>query len=295
MKQFILKVFAFIATTILMFFLFWMLICSTREEVMRLPNNEQIVFFGNSHIETSINDTIVKNSFNIGQGGASPEQIYSKLKLIHRYNPQVDTIVLGFDNVLYNKKYTELLPTQLYSPYFYDTYDLSDIYQIITNSNLNYIQSYLTHPFNWFKLVDILPSFTREDNNITMTDKFGKYLYLERDKLEFAIKKLKQTNKQTKEYDKLALYFLDKTIKYCNDNELTLIFMCPPQHKKCPLDSVYYKLVYQEKYSNIPFYDFRTLQLPDSCFGDLSHLNYKGAKVFSEYFEKEVLHKQNYK
>ena len=86
MKQFILKVFAFIATTILMFFLFWMLICSTREEVMRLPNNEQIVFFGNSHIETSINDTIVKNSFNIGQGGASPEQIYSKLKLIHRYN-----------------------------------------------------------------------------------------------------------------------------------------------------------------------------------------------------------------
>ena len=36
------------------------------------------------------------------------------------------------------------------------------------------------------------------------------------------------------------------------------------------------------------------MELPDSCFGDLDHLNYKGAKVFSEYLEKEVLHKNYY-
>ena len=50
-----------------------------------------------------------------------------------------------------------------------------------------------------------------------------------------------------------------------------------------------------KNYSNIKFYDFKDMELPDSCFGDLDHLNYKGAKVFSEYLEKEILHKNNYK
>ena len=55
-----------------------------------------------------------------------------------------------------------------------------------------------------------------------------------------------------------------------------------------------YERYYKQKYSHIKFYDFREMYLPDSCFGDLDHLNYKGAKVFSEFLEKEVLHKQNY-
>ena len=295
MKQFIFKTLAFIATTILMFVLFWMLICSTRDELMNLPDNEQIVFLGNSHIECAVNDTIVKNSYNFGRSGDRIEIIYSKLKLIHRYNPQVDTIILLYDNVLYGHCCNKSFATQIYSPYFYDTYNIYDIYNIITHSNLDYAQSHITHPFNWFKLSDIIPSLFRENNNITKTYNLGKYLYSKRDKLNLDIKIRGNNKVNIISYDKLTLYFLEQTIKYCNDNNLTLIFMCPPQHNKCFLDSTYYKQVYKESYSDIPFYDFKTLQLPDSCFGDLDHLNYKGAKVFSEYLEKEVLHKQNYK
>ena len=37
------------------------------------------------------------------------------------------------------------------------------------------------------------------------------------------------------------------------------------------------------------------MKLDDSCFGDKNHLNYKGARIFSEYLETEVIHKKNYK
>lgn len=65
-------------------------------------------------------------------------------------------------------------------------------------------------------------------------------------------------------------------------------------HNRLIQNEVLYQKFYQENYSHIKFYDFRTLNLPDSCFRDLDHLNYKGAKIFSDFLEKEVLHKQNY-
>ncbi len=276
-----------------MFVLFWMLVCSTRDELMKLPNNEQIVFLGNSHIECSVNDTIVKNSFNFARSAEKMEFIYSKVKLLDIYNPQIDTIIIGYDNVIFRQRSDTTFAPILYSPYFFDTYDIDDIFEIFKSSSFGYIENHITHPFNWLKLYELLSPFYLRSVNITKLNNIGGYLYLKRDKLNEDIKK--RSNFRERRYiDWLSIYFIDKTIEYCNKNNLTLIFMCPPQHNKCFLDSIYYKQIYKEKYSDIPFYDFRDLQLPDSCFGDLDHLNYKGAKVFSEYLEKEVLHKQNY-
>ena len=278
-----------------MFFLFWMLICSTRDKLMKLPNNEQIVFLGNSHIECAINDTIVKNSFNFARSAEQIEFIYSKVKLLDKYNPQIDTIIIGFDNCLVLQPKNISFANEMYNPYFYDTYNFKDILCILYYAPFDYIINHFTHTFNWDKLYQFMSSYISENSNINNISNIGSFLYLYRDKLEKDIILRGNRKHNPISANKLCLYFLDQTIKYCDDNDLTLIFMCPPQHKKCFLDSVIYKQIYHENYSNIPFYDFRDLELPDSCFGDLDHLNYKGAKVFSEYIEKKVLHKQNYK
>ena len=278
-----------------MFVLFWMLVCSTRDELMKLPNNEQIVFLGNSHIECSVNDTIVNNSYNFGRSAEHIEFIYSKVKLLDKYNPQIDTIIIGFDNVLVLQPQNTTFANELYSPYFYDTYDLEDIAKIIYYASFKYIENHITHPFNWYKLYQFLPSFFSNNTNINNISNIGSFLYLYRDKLQKDIALRGNIKHNFGHANELCIHFLNKTIKYCNEKDLTLIFLFPPQHNKCFLDSTYYKQVYKESYSDIPFYDFKTLQLPDSCYGDLDHLNYKGAKVFSEYLEKEVLHKQNYK
>lgn len=38
----------------------------------------------------------------------------------------------------------------------------------------------------------------------------------------------------------------------------------------------------------MPFYDYELMQLPDSCYGDASHLNYRGARIISEKIAEEV-------
>lgn len=262
---------------------------------MRLPENCNIVFLGNSHIECAINDTILKNSFNFGRSADKTEFIYSKVKLLKKYNPELDTIVIGYDNVLCYQSADSVFNSGLYSPYFFDTHNLSTITKLLTKSSFGYIESHISHPFDWFKLYQFGESTIKSKSNITDMSNLGGYLYLTRDKLKEDIKR-RATIKMDKNrsFDELSIYFLDETLKFCQENGMTVIFLCPPQHKKCFLDSTYYREYYTKNYNNIKYYDFKDMQLPDSCFGDLNHLNYKGARVFSEFLEKEVFHKNNY-
>jgi hypothetical protein len=34
--------------------------------------------------------------------------------------------------------------------------------------------------------------------------------------------------------------------------------------------------------------NYSTLELPDSCYADIAHLNYKGAKIFSEKLNRDL-------
>ena len=294
MKQFILKIFAFLIVLAFAFYLFWALTCYNRSSNMKLPTSERIVFLGNSHIECAINDTILKNSFNFGRSAEPMECIYSKTKLLQRYNPHLDTIIIGFDNYLLCYGSDKGIHPKLYSPYYFDTYTLTDLVQMTINGSFDFIVSHLYHPFHYLKLTDFIPSYIGTDCNIHDLNALGGFLYLYRDKLEIAIQRIEKSNNNITHYDSLACYFLDETIKFCKENDITVIFLLPPQHHKCPLDSTYYKHHYNRYYSDIPFYDFRDMALPDSCFGDLDHLNHKGAAVFSEYLERNVFHKNNY-
>lgn len=270
-----------------------MLICHTRMQTLKLPNNENIVFLGNSHIECDIKDSIVANSFNFARSNDYLEQTYCKLKLLKKYNPQLDTVVIGYDNVMMEQKINdEILGT--YSPYYYDQYSSEDILNILQNSSFKYCTSHFNHIFDIHKIEQILPSLWNNSTNITSLKNLGRYKYLIRDKLHLNIYLQKDKIANKSSFDFLSKYFLMKTIEFCKCNDITVILLATPQHHKSKIDTITYKQYYKENYSNIKFYDFRSYNLPDSCFGDLNHLNYKGAKVFSEFLEKEVLHKQNY-
>ena len=294
MKKFLLKSIAFFVASLIVFIIFWKFICFNRNEILKLPNDCNIVFLGNSHIEYTIDDSILKNSFNFARSAERMEFIYCKIKLLKHYNTQLDTVVIGYDNVLLYKGADKDFNTNAYSPYYYDTYNFNDIIQIIRNSSFDYIISHFSWPFEWSKLVPIITQKADENLKTSNLTNIGGYKPLFRNKLIEDIK-LKQNRVQHQtSFDTLQLYFLNNVIEFCKKNNITIIFLCPPQHDKCHLDKTFYKEFYSKNYSNIKFYDFRDMHLPDSCFGDLDHLNYKGAKVFSEFLEKEVFHKNNY-
>ncbi|MDR0371726.1 MAG: hypothetical protein LBH80_07760, partial [Prevotellaceae bacterium] len=37
---------------------------------------------------------------------------------------------------------------------------------------------------------------------------------------------------------------------------------------------------------DVKYMDYSTFQLPDSCYGDVTHLNYRGARIFSQYLQE---------
>ncbi len=290
MRNFILKSLVFTVVVIICCISFWALVCSNRDQTLKLPNNCNIVFLGNSHIECAINDTIVKNSFNFARSAECMEYVYCKVKLLSRYNPQLDTIIIGCDNTLLTFKSSS---SNLYSPYYYDTYNLNDINVILKNDSIEYIEGHIAQPFNWLKLVNILPTFFYSNIDAHNLTDLGGYLYLQRDKLDEAIKRQNNNIKKIQQSDANSAHFLKKIEQFCKCNNITLIFLHTPMHSALNNDT-FYKKFYKENYSNIKFYDFKDFHLPDSCYGDLDHLNYKGAKIFSEYLEKEVFHKNNY-
>ncbi len=294
MRKFALNIILFIIITIIFFFAFWCILCSYRNEVLTLPEDVNIVFLGNSHIECDINDSIISNSYNFARSNDYPEQIYCKVKLLKQSNTHLDTVVIGYDNVIMEQDLSNEI-SGTYSPLYYDQYSVEDIFNILTHSSFKYCVSHFYTPFKFSQIEHILPSSINKSTNITNLKNLGGYEYLVRDKLQQHISLQKDKKAHKSSFDFLSKYFLNKTIDFCKANNITIILLATPQHHMSKIDTITYKQYHQQNFKDLEFYDFRSLQLHDSCFGDLNHLNYKGAKIFSDFLEKEIFHKNKYK
>lgn len=287
MKRFIIETIIFGITTILIFLLFSLLINSTRAKMVHVESNEHMAFFGNSQIESSINDTIVKGSLNWARSYETPEFVYAKIKLLKKFNPQIDTVFIGFDNVLAFHTDNEEFPYRLCHPYLYDMYTAEDWIHIFKNSDYSRWVNYFIFPFSWEKMTDYR---VLGQNNISIKKwkDLGGFLFQTRDKLDEHRKRYKYKPHELWKCSKNAYYFLNKTIEYCQKNNIKVIFICAPQHKEHQQNTESYRTEYATHFSEIKFFDFVSLELPDSCFSDLNHLNYKGARVFSKFFNEQI-------
>ena len=287
MIRFIRNCFLFSITVIVSLLIFLGAIDHTRKKTIHVEPDVHIAFFGNSQIESSVNDTLVAHSINWARSNEMPEFIYAKVKLLHKYNPQIDSIFIGFDNVLgFHYDYDEF-PYQISHPYIYDMFSFEDWLTIFRNSNYDHWSNFFLYPISWRKLKEIKdfhrPGQTLQNNRI-----LGGYVFLTRDKLAEHLQRQKQ-----KPYSRLycsdkTLYFFNRTIEYCKNHGIKIFFICAPQHPKVLHDLTSYKEEYKDHFSNIPFFDYVDWEMPDSCFADLNHLNYRGARVFSSFLNSQI-------
>lgn len=248
-----------------------------------------IAFFGNSHIETSVNDSILSGTRNFARSSEIPEYMYAKLRLLHKYNPGLDTAFVCLDNLLI---YTEGEISELMSPAFYDRLSPADYRTILLHGSFQDIAHHLSHPLDKAKLIDYIFAFTNPAHDIRRSIRIGGYMYLERDKLPEAIARAgKAETHPRREANRVSIHFLDRIRQYCADNGITLVFICAPQHPASPWDKSYYRTLAAERYPDVPFLDFMNLEFPDSCYGDIDHLNHRGARIFSRFLEDSVLHR----
>ena len=85
-------------------FLSYHSINNIKPNLLKIENNISFVFAGDSNVECAINDNMISNSINIAQSGEAYLFTFAKLRSFLEYNPQIQTIFLGFsfNNLLKN-------------------------------------------------------------------------------------------------------------------------------------------------------------------------------------------------
>jgi hypothetical protein len=286
MKRFLLNILKFaVAFSILIAIkLFGILyICSFIS--FRIPQEKDILIVGDSHTECAINDNIFKRSVNISQSAEAYLYSYLKLRKFLNANHHINKVILSFHGGSIDISRDRWITGEVYikdhfTKYIY-LFTKDEFFFMIKNKPfLSAVIKTSAHSRDI-----ILKLITKRDS--TYADLYlGGYLWLDRDKLDEDLERAKNIEPEQHKY---ALYTYDYIIKIyelCKQYDVELILFNSPTYnseiygnKDVLLD------YYNNHFSTIRYLDLSDFTLPKYGYGDINHLNYKGAEVFSKYLE----------
>jgi hypothetical protein len=295
MRKFILKL-------LLLFIPMLIIIASTEIFVNQYLNNNSfykinctsnVIILGNSHSECAINDSLLRNCVNLSQGGECYFYTYYKLKKIIDCNPNIDTILLEYTNnilweVMDNWIYGEEFLGNKY-PKYSQLISIEDKIFLFRKNPGAYLIAFKDAIIMKFRLI------SKKEINVIDELRWGEYLYLIRNKIPQIKDELKKSNQKGKEFNrnmttsKYNVLYLKKIVDYCRINKIKLILFRSPLHKlyEKKFDFELFSLLNTD-YKDLEFWDYSNFPLDDDEFGDLEHLNYKGAIRFSKYINLKL-------
>lgn len=278
MKRFLLNLIAFILVIATAVGALQWLLVHDRDKLLRLPPGVTTIYMGNSTIECAINDTILPPShYNFARSSELIDFVFAKLRMLKRYNPAIDTVVVGLDDIILFKDYSQPWETLYSHPYFLAEFSPSEMFTMATTSSLPWFSSYFSQTYNISKIKRILRAKNDKDLDI------GGFKYIVRDKLQTDLQRRNENRSRPHSIDELNPYtlrFFKKLDSFCRDNKIKLIFLSTPKYENMHRDSAY-RQFHRIYFPETPLYDYAAFELPDSCYGDCVHLNHQGAERFS--------------
>jgi len=300
MKYFILKTINFIGVSIITLSIIFIYTNSAIDQNadFSIANPVNNIIIGHSHSECAFNDSLINNFKNLSQSRESYLYSLVKVKKIVSQNKNVKNIFLEFsnnqipitaddwiwDDVAISSR-TSFLP-------FLDQNDND----LLINKNP---KSFIAGSSKSFRnnIINLLIS------NYDYTDKIGGYRWLKRNKTDSLIAHTKTNNVVNSEKQfELSIQnitYLEKIISFCKEKKINIYFIRSPQHVyyEHRLNEKEFNKIRHEKFKDIAFLDFNDFPLSNKEFGDFGHLNHKGAKKFSLWFnnllKKGLLSKTN--
>ena len=287
-KRFLIRSMVFFLTGVLLILLFFFTNKAFLHHsgILSFPASKTILILGDSHTETSINDSLLGNCVNLSASADSYYYSYLKLVKLKKINPQIKTLILSYsfkniisgieDKWLFNNK-------QINSRFFRFCHFMSlDDFRILAGKKpLQVMQNVFKIPrFSFIFFVSDYKSLG-----------IGGFKRIERHDFENAIRNLQSEKPDsTFEYSIIEMTYLKKIFSFCKAREIELVLISTPLHpillkarKKRMLFSQNYL---QKHFSQVKYMDFSSMRVPDSCFADLNHMNSKGASLFSNHLRE---------
>jgi len=288
-RKFILHIVAYLA----LFYLFCILVVLgvgwlLGRASFKLPAEINTIALGDSHVECAINDTILDHTANFSMGGEAYLYCYLKAKTFLAENPQVDTLWLAYDfNSLEEWKDT-LTRSERYNkyklPFHFFMLDVADLHIFATQLSFYSIMSRTPYMRRRYIKLALRSPTTYQDLYI------GGYLHLIRDRLHVDVAKrdsLFNANAvRTPNFGKAMdqVEYLDKIVALCKERSVACILLNTPVNAVIgrEADTSAYYAYWRNHLQGITLWDHSAWELPDSCFGDATHLNHWGAERYSE-------------
>jgi hypothetical protein len=257
----------------------------TSSSSFKIPEEKNIIVVGDSHTECAIDDSIFSRSINISQSGTAYLYSYVKLRKFLNENPHVDTVLISFHGGSIQKSIDEWILGDRYIlahiPEYFSLLGTEELF-LFRNKPSFYsaiIKMPVKHIRGILKFV-IKRTLTYKDLYI------GGYLRLDRDRLQGAIELEGNMEIPKNEYSEYQLEYLLKIVELCNNKDVELILFNSPTYNPEKYGNLSLLAdCYNAYFSNITYLDFSSFVLPDYGYGDIGHLNFKGAEIFSQYLE----------
>lgn len=257
----------------------------------KLQSDITKIIIGNSQPECAYNDSLIPHFKNLANAGETYFYSYQKLNEVLKQNVQIKVVYIEFNPttilIREDEKTWEDRFIKHQVPDHFAFFNLNDHKLLALKNTIGYQQATL----KGLKL-----NLTRiARNQYNYIDSIGGYRYIKWNKTKEILDTLRYNpktqyainQKKLSEYDQL---YLKKMIALCKNRNISVILIRSPYHSKFighKYEDIFQKYR-KETFGDIEFLDFKDFEINDSEFGDLQHLNYKGARKFSLWFEKQI-------
>lgn len=282
-RVFLTKVLAILALILTIF----VILCSyysirlNKAHFYTIPGKE-IVFIGDSRVETGLNDRLDNKTFNVAQSAESYLYSYIKLRKLLPLNKGIKRVVLGFSDlnlhVHMDDWYYKDQPLQFKVSNFLFLMRPDEVLLLARNNFSATVLGIIDYPK--FKF-DVFKNMKPGDKINTLGVGRFEPQYGVQLKVGNLVEAKTMMDDQHFRLSLPQVKFLDKIAQLCKQQGVELILLSTPLHKSYQTGSRHSQVFWKEHYPNLRYLDFTTYQLSDSLYVDFEHLNDKGAEHFT--------------
>ena len=281
MKKFLLRsLFALVVLLAFNVFLIGLTYWVCSKTSFKLDDNKTVLVLGPSYLQAAIDPKYFPEAENVSASGTGKMFSYLKLKKFTQINPNINTIVISMTSseMHHLDWYENALNTRV--PTYFPLMAKEDVFLLLNNPYFysGIIKSPLQH-LNILHKSILHKSITYKDWRIG--EFYSSKKVFNSDTAYFKIIK---GFANEDEFVDLELYYHDKIVTYCKENNLNLVMVKAPQYRYYP---DFYDYV-RKKYSDITYlcYSEEPLKI---YMADGVHLNGTGAKWFSQILRNDLI------
>lgn len=302
MKQFLLNtlfILTVLSVLILVFEFSTSTLVANKLEVEKIEKDIKYFVVGHSHSEMAYNDSLIKGMKNVSYRGEPYFSTYYRTKLLLQKNPQIDTLFVE----LSNNHLEEYMDEWIWGSDFLlmgyldlsSTVSAEDKWWLFKKNPSGYLAaSSLAGKVRLKRLRYSYYDFTN----------LGGFNHIEWDRTDSLLEVIPRKAPDTifagtaEKFSSQNLRFLKKLVEFCEESGIKIYLIRSPLHafyREHVIEKSYYRVL-ETDLKGVEFLDFSQFPLQNSEFGDLTHLNYKGARKYSVWvdslFQSGFLNKQ---